>query len=52
MKDVLKDFKDGKITIEECENLIKANNILEFDEIAKFDENRSSRTGFPEAVRR
>lgn len=50
MKDVLKDFKDGKITIEECENLIKANNILEFDEIAKFDENRSSRTGFPEAV--
>lgn len=50
MKDVLNDFKKGKISLEECENLLKANTILEFDEIAKFDENRSSRTGFPEAV--
>ncbi len=50
MKDILEDFKNGKITIEECEKHLKANNILEFDDIAKFDISRSSRTGFPEAV--
>ena len=32
------------------ERLLKADTILEFDEVAKFDKSRSSRTGFPEAV--
>lgn len=50
MKNILKDFKEGKITIDECENLLKVNNILEFEDIANFDESRKARTGFPEAV--
>ena len=41
MKDILE---------REAERLLKANNILEFDDIAKFDIKRSERTGFPEAV--
>ena len=36
--------------VDEAERLLKANNILEFDDIAKFDIKRSERTGFPEAV--
>ena len=50
MKKVLEDFKNGKITIDECENHIKANNILEFDGIVRFDSSRQLRTGFPEAI--
>lgn len=50
MKNVLEDFKNGKITLEECEKLIKANNIMEFDDIAKFDSGRTIRSGFPEAI--
>ncbi len=40
----------GEIDIETCENLLKANTILELDGIAKFDNNRKIRTGFPEAI--
>jgi NCAIR mutase (PurE)-related protein len=36
--------------VDEAEKLLKANNILEFDDIAKFDIKRTERTGFPEAV--
>ena len=43
MKDILE-------RVDEAEKLLKANNILEFDDIAKFDIKRSERTGFPEAV--
>lgn len=50
MKEILKDFKSGKISLEECEKHIKADNVLEFNEIARFDSSRSLRTGFPEAV--
>lgn len=50
MRNILEDLIKGKITIEECENLLKADDILEFDEIAKFDNSRTNRTGFPEAV--
>lgn len=50
MKEILEDFKKGKISLEECEKQLKANNILEFDKIANFDESRSNRAGFPEAV--
>ena len=50
MKDILERLVQGEIDIREAEQLIKANNILEFDDIAKFDAQRSDRTGFPEAV--
>ena len=50
MKDILERLVQGEIDIREAEQLLKANNILEFDDIAKFDAQRSDRTGFPEAV--
>ena len=36
--------------VEEAENLLKADAILEFDDVAKFDIKRNDRTGFPEAI--
>lgn len=50
MKEILERLVRGELDIGEAEQLLKANNILEFDEIAKFDAQRSNRTGFPEAV--
>jgi hypothetical protein len=41
---------NGELDIAEAEKLLKADNILEFDDIAKFDIKREDRTGFPEAV--
>lgn len=50
MKEILEKLLKGEIDIETCENLLKANTILELDEIAKFDDHREVRTGFPEAI--
>ena len=50
MKDILERLAGGKLSVEEAENLIRANSILEFDDIAQFDINRKERTGFPEAI--
>ena len=50
MKDILERLVNGELNIDEAENLINANNILEFDEIAKIDIGRNRRTGFPEAI--
>ena len=50
MRDILKKLQNGEIDILECENLIKANNILELDEIANIDIKRLQRAGFPEAI--
>ena len=50
MKDILERLVSGELDIKEAEKLLKANNILEFDDVAKFDAKRSDRTGFPEAV--
>lgn len=50
MKDILERLVSGELDVDEAEKLLKANNILEFDDIAKFDIKRSERTGFPEAV--
>ena len=50
MKDILERLVNGKLSIEEAENILKSQNIMEFDEIAKLDINRSQRTGFPEAI--
>ena len=50
MKEILEKLASGKIDIDEAENLLKADSILEFDEIAKMDIKRNERAGFPEAV--
>lgn len=50
MREILERLINEEIDISTAENLIKSKNILEFDEIAKFDSQRQERTGFPEAV--
>ena len=50
MKDILERLVDGKLDIGEAEKLLKANAILEFDDIAQLDIKRNERAGFPEAV--
>lgn len=50
MKDILERLVHGEINVGEAEQLLKADNILEFDEIAKMDIERNERTGFPEAI--
>ena len=50
MKDILERLVSGDINIDEAEQLLKSDNILEVDDIAKFDIKRNERTGFPEAV--
>ena len=50
MKDILERLVSGEIAVEEAENLLKADAILEFDDVAKFDIKRNNRTGFPEAI--
>ena len=50
MKEILEKLVSGKLDVDEAENLIRANNILEFDDIAKIDIKRNERAGFPEAV--
>ena len=50
MKEILEKLLNNEIDIETCENLLKANAILELDEIAKFDNHRELRTGFPESI--
>ena len=50
MKDILERLASGKLNVDEAEKLLKSENILEFDEVAKFDIKRNERTGFPEAV--
>ena len=50
MKDILERLLCGELSIDEAEKLLKANKILDVDDIAKFDIKRCERTGFPEAV--
>ncbi len=50
MRDILLKLINEEIDLKTAENMIKSDNILEFDEIAKFDNQRQNRTGFPEAV--
>ena len=50
MKEILKSLAEGKISIEECETLLKAENIRQLDEVAQIDTSRKDRTGFPEAI--
>lgn len=50
MKEILESLVNGKLDVDEAERLINANNILEFEDVAKMDISRSERTGFPEAI--
>ena len=50
MKDILERLVNGELDISQAEQLLKADNILEFDDIAKLDIKRKERTGFPEAI--
>ena len=50
MRDILKKLQEGKISVEEAENKLKVNSILELEDIANIDVNRSQRVGFPEAI--
>ncbi|MDO5848045.1 MAG: nickel pincer cofactor biosynthesis protein LarB [Methanobrevibacter sp.] len=50
MRKILEEFKNNEISLEECEKLLKADNVLEFEGVANFDTSRTNRTGFPEAV--
>jgi len=50
MKEILKSFANGEISLERCETLLKAQNVMQLDEIANFDTSRTDRTGFPEAI--
>ena len=50
MKEILKSLAEGKISIEECETLLKAESIRELDDVAQIDTSRKDRTGFPEAI--
>ena len=50
MKEILKSLAEGKISIEECETLLKVESIRQLDEVAQIDTSRRDRTGFPEAI--
>ena len=50
MKEILKSLAEGKISIEECETLLKAESIRQLDDVAQIDTSRMDRTGFPEAI--
>lgn len=50
MKEILKSLAEGKISIEECGTLLKAESIRQLDDVAQIDTSRKDRTGFPEAI--
>ena len=50
MREILKSLAEGKISIEECETLLKAESIRELDGVAQIDTSRKDRAGFPEAI--
>ena len=50
MKEILKSLAEGKISIEECDTLLKAESIRQLDDVAQIDTSRKDRTGFPEAI--
>lgn len=50
MRQILEKLLNGKISLEEAEQLINSDQIREVEDFAKFDMHRESRTGFPEAI--
>lgn len=49
-KKILQELRDGVISIEEAEKLLKAQRLAEIDDVVKFDLQRSLRTGTPEVI--
>lgn len=50
MKEILQDFFNGKLSLDEAEKKLKTMQIAELEDFVKFDISRDLRTGFPEAV--
>lgn len=50
LRDVLERLRNGEITIDEAENLLRVTAITEVGEIARLDVNRELRKGIPEIV--
>ena len=46
MKEILKSLAEGKISIEECGTLLKAESIRQLDDVAQIDTSRKDRTIF------
>jgi len=49
-KEILEDYKNGKISIEEAEKLIKTDSIIKLEDFVSIDIGRELRTGVPEIV--
>ncbi|PKK85897.1 MAG: phosphoribosylaminoimidazole carboxylase [Thermoplasmata archaeon HGW-Thermoplasmata-1] len=48
---ILEDYKNGKVSVGECEKLLQMEHLLEVEGlVARFDVNREARTGIPEVV--
>jgi NCAIR mutase (PurE)-related protein len=50
MRKVLKQLRDGKLSLEEAEKELKSLQIMELGDYAKIDISRDNRTGVPEAI--
>jgi NCAIR mutase (PurE)-related protein len=50
IEDILKDFKDNRLSLEEAEGLLRANFIKNVKDLAQLDVFRETRTGVPEVV--
>ncbi|MFX1453428.1 MAG: hypothetical protein ACFFCM_21520, partial [Promethearchaeota archaeon] len=49
-REILEDFKEGKISIDDAERLLKANRIITLEDFVNIDIERELRTGIPEIV--
>lgn len=50
MKDILQKLKNGEISVESAEKMLRNDHIVELEDFAKMDIHREMRTGIPEAV--
>ena len=50
MKDILQKLKNGEISVESAEKMLRNDHIVELEDFAKMDIHRELRTGIPEAV--
>lgn len=50
MKDTLQKLKNGEISVEAAEKMLRNDHIVELEDFAKMDNHREIRTGIPEAV--
>jgi pyridinium-3,5-biscarboxylic acid mononucleotide synthase len=50
MQDILQKLKNGEISVENAEKMLRNNHIMELEDFAKIDTCREMRTGVPEAI--